>query len=136
MTTTESNDVLIDQRGPVLWLTINREERRNAMSHNVLALLAQAITAAQGKREDRSHPGGKPGLRITGEGRERGLRLGRERSLEDRPLRLEPEPVARPREHGHEFCRRRLAKIRQGDRRQGRAVRGLPPNGDEIAHAG
>lgn len=54
MTTNDSNDVRIEQRGPVLWLTINREERRNAMSHNVLALLAQAITAAQTNRDLRA----------------------------------------------------------------------------------
>lgn len=51
---TETNDVLVEQRGPVLWLTIHREARRNAMSHQVLALLAQAITAAQGKRDIRA----------------------------------------------------------------------------------
>lgn len=51
---TETNDVLVEQRGPVLWLTIHREERRNAMSHNVLALLAQAITQAQGNRDIRA----------------------------------------------------------------------------------
>lgn len=47
-------DLLVDQRGPVLWLTINREARRNAMSHNVLAGLHQAIEAAQTNRDIRA----------------------------------------------------------------------------------
>lgn len=47
-------DLLVDQRGPVLWLTINREARRNAMSHNVLAGLHQAIEAAQTNRDTRA----------------------------------------------------------------------------------
>ena len=37
----------IEQRGPVLWLTIQREERRNAMSHGVIGGMADAIRAAQ-----------------------------------------------------------------------------------------
>ena len=48
MTDTE---LLTDQRGPVLWLTINREARRNAMSHAVLAAMQQAIDAAQNNRD-------------------------------------------------------------------------------------
>ena len=47
-------DLLVEQRGPVLWLTINREARRNAMSHNVLAGLHQAIEAAQTNRAIRA----------------------------------------------------------------------------------
>lgn len=49
-----SNELSVEQRGPVLWLTITREERRNAMSHTVLAGMAQAITAAQGRRDIRA----------------------------------------------------------------------------------
>ena len=30
------SDLLIDQRGPALWLTINRPEKRNAMSADVV----------------------------------------------------------------------------------------------------
>lgn len=45
-----SNELLVAQRDAVLWLTINREERRNAMSHGVLAGMARAITAAQTDR--------------------------------------------------------------------------------------
>lgn len=43
-------ELLIETRGPVLWLTINREARRNAMSHSVLAGMQQAIDAAQSNR--------------------------------------------------------------------------------------
>ncbi len=43
-----------EQRGAQLWLTITREERRNAMSHGVLAAMAQAIGAAQGRRDIRA----------------------------------------------------------------------------------
>ena len=48
------NELLIEQRGPVLWLTINREARRNAVSHGVLAAMAQAIQAAQANRAVRA----------------------------------------------------------------------------------
>jgi enoyl-CoA hydratase/carnithine racemase len=47
-------DLLVQRRGPVLWLTIDRQERRNAMSHAVLAGMAQAIDAAQSQRELRA----------------------------------------------------------------------------------
>jgi enoyl-CoA hydratase/carnithine racemase len=43
-------ELLVEQRGPVLWLTIQREERRNALSHAVLSLMTQAIDAAQADR--------------------------------------------------------------------------------------
>ena len=52
MSTTE--ELLVEQRGPVLWLTIQREERRNSMSHSVLAGMSGAITAAQGNRAIRA----------------------------------------------------------------------------------
>jgi enoyl-CoA hydratase/carnithine racemase len=55
MSDTHANDeLLIQQRGPVLWLTINREARRNAVSHGVLAALARAIDGAQAQRELRA----------------------------------------------------------------------------------
>ena len=44
----------MEQRGAQLWLTITREERRNAMSHGVLAAMTQAITAAQAERDIRA----------------------------------------------------------------------------------
>ena len=47
-------ELTVEQRGPVLWLTITREERRNAMSHGVLVGMAQAIAAAQGQRDIRA----------------------------------------------------------------------------------
>ena len=43
-------ELLLEQRGPVLWLTIQREERRNAISHAVLSQMSQAIDAAQADR--------------------------------------------------------------------------------------
>ena len=51
---TSTPELSAEQRGPVLWLTITREERRNAMSHGVLAGMAQAISAAQTNREIRA----------------------------------------------------------------------------------
>ncbi len=53
-TFTSTPELSVEQRGPVLWLTITREERRNAMSHGVLAGMAQAIQAAQGERSIRA----------------------------------------------------------------------------------
>jgi enoyl-CoA hydratase/carnithine racemase len=49
-----THELCVEQRDAVLWLTITREERRNAMSHGVLATLAQAINAAQGQRSIRA----------------------------------------------------------------------------------
>lgn len=49
-----TDELAVEQRGPVLWLTITREERRNAMSHGVLAAMAQAIAAAQTDRSVRA----------------------------------------------------------------------------------
>ena len=47
-------ELRVEERGPALWLTIQREERRNAMSHAVLAGMAQAIDAAQANRSLRA----------------------------------------------------------------------------------
>ena len=44
----------VERRGAALWLTIQREERRNAMSHAVLAALGDAIAAAQDDRSVRA----------------------------------------------------------------------------------
>jgi enoyl-CoA hydratase/carnithine racemase len=49
-----SPELAVEMRGPVLWLTISREERRNAMSHGVLAGMAQAIAQAQSDRSVRA----------------------------------------------------------------------------------
>jgi len=51
---TSTPELSIEQQGAVLWLTITREERRNAMSHGVLAGMAQAIQAAQSERSIRA----------------------------------------------------------------------------------
>jgi enoyl-CoA hydratase/carnithine racemase len=53
-TQTTSPELDITQHGPALWLTITREERRNAMSQAVLAGMAQAISAAQSERHVRA----------------------------------------------------------------------------------
>lgn len=52
--TPPASDLRVERRGPVLWLTITREERRNAMSHAVLAGLARAIEEAQADRAIRA----------------------------------------------------------------------------------
>jgi enoyl-CoA hydratase/carnithine racemase len=41
------SDLLIDQRGPALWLTINRPEKRNAMSADVVDGLREGYERAQ-----------------------------------------------------------------------------------------
>ena len=43
-------ELLEEQRGPVLWLTINREDRRNAISAGVLAGLSAALARANRDR--------------------------------------------------------------------------------------
>lgn len=48
--TQAGTELRVEARGPVLWLTIDREERRNAMSHGVLAGMAAAIGGAQADR--------------------------------------------------------------------------------------
>ena len=53
-TYTSTPELSAELRGPVLWLTITREERRNAMSHGVLAAMAQAMGAAQTDRSVRA----------------------------------------------------------------------------------
>jgi enoyl-CoA hydratase/carnithine racemase len=49
-----SPELLVEQREAVLWLTITREARRNAMSHAVLAGMGSAIAAAQTRRNLRA----------------------------------------------------------------------------------
>ena len=51
---TSSAELNITLQGEVLWLTITREERRNAMSHAVLHGMTQAIDAAQSERTIRA----------------------------------------------------------------------------------
>lgn len=52
--TPATDELLVEQRGPVLWLTIQREARRNAVSHGVLAAMARAIDGAQAQRDIRA----------------------------------------------------------------------------------
>jgi enoyl-CoA hydratase/carnithine racemase len=54
MSNSPTPELLSELRGAVLWLTINREERRNAMSHGVLSAMATAIQEAQIRREVRA----------------------------------------------------------------------------------
>lgn len=52
--TTNPAELGVERRGGVLWLTIQREERRNAMNHAVLAAMGDAIDAAQSDRDLRA----------------------------------------------------------------------------------
>jgi len=52
--TTDPEELGVERRGAVLWLTIRREARRNAMSHGVLAGMGEAIEAAQADRSVRA----------------------------------------------------------------------------------
>lgn len=62
MTEPSPAELAVERRGAVLWLTICREERRNAMSHGVLAAMGEAIRSAQSDRELRA-------IVVTGAGR-------------------------------------------------------------------
>jgi enoyl-CoA hydratase/carnithine racemase len=48
--TADPPELLVEQRQSALWLTIQREDRRNALSHSVLSQMTQAIRAAQADR--------------------------------------------------------------------------------------
>jgi methylglutaconyl-CoA hydratase len=48
------NDVLIEKRGPVQWITINREARRNAMNDVVTDTIAAGLSAASADPEVRA----------------------------------------------------------------------------------
>lgn len=49
-----TEQVRIDHRGAVLWITINREERRNALNENVATGIAAGIDAAEADRNIRA----------------------------------------------------------------------------------
>ena len=49
-----NNDVLSERRGAVLWLVINREERRNAITLDVLEGISQGLTRAETDRSIRA----------------------------------------------------------------------------------
>src|SRR5260370_32814217 len=52
--TSSSSDLLEERRGGVLWLTISREVRRNAISPGVLSGLCDAIERVQHERDVRA----------------------------------------------------------------------------------
>jgi enoyl-CoA hydratase/carnithine racemase len=54
VTETPPPELQVEKRGPVLWLTIQREERRNSLSHEVLTGLSDAIADAQSDRSVRA----------------------------------------------------------------------------------
>lgn len=54
MTTEIQNELLEDMRGRVMWLTINREDKRNSISPAVLAGLTDALTRANKSRDVRA----------------------------------------------------------------------------------
>lgn len=54
MTTDTQNELLEEMRGPVMWLTINREDKRNSISAAVLAGLSDALARANKSRDVRA----------------------------------------------------------------------------------
>ena len=54
MSETTPSELLTEMRGPVMWLTINREERRNAISPGVLAGMGDALRRANADRSVRA----------------------------------------------------------------------------------
>ena len=52
--TTDASELGVERREGVLWLTIRREDRRNAMSHGVLAAMDAALAGAQSDRSLRA----------------------------------------------------------------------------------
>ncbi|HMA00122.1 MAG TPA: enoyl-CoA hydratase-related protein, partial [Steroidobacteraceae bacterium] len=43
---TDTSSVLIEERGPALWITINRPEKRNAVNADVIAGIAKGYRVA------------------------------------------------------------------------------------------
>ncbi len=54
MNTETPAELLTEMRGPVMWLTINREDKRNAISPGVLSGMSDALTRANRDREVRA----------------------------------------------------------------------------------
>ena len=54
MADNHSPHLLEEMRGPVMWLTINREERRNAISTDMLASMSAALVRANQNRDVRA----------------------------------------------------------------------------------
>ena len=46
------DDVLIEPRGAVMWITINRPERRNALNESVIAGIGEGIRQAEAATAD------------------------------------------------------------------------------------
>lgn len=46
--------VLVERRGPTLWITINRPDRRNALNETVVTTIADAIRRAMIENEARA----------------------------------------------------------------------------------
>src|SRR5262249_49193253 len=49
----EAAGLLVEREGPVVRLTLNRPEKRNALSRDMLALLSDALQKVRGDREAR-----------------------------------------------------------------------------------
>lgn len=54
MSTSAPPELLTEMRGPVLWLTINREDKRNAVTPGVLAAMGEALAGANRNRDVRA----------------------------------------------------------------------------------
>ena len=54
MRTEPADELLAEMRGPVMWLTINREDKRNSLNPPVLASLTEALANANRNREVRA----------------------------------------------------------------------------------
>lgn len=54
MNTSAPPELLTEMRGPVLWLTINREDKRNAVTPGVLAAMGEALAGANRNRDVRA----------------------------------------------------------------------------------
>lgn len=54
MSTSAPPELLSEMRGPVLWLTINREDKRNAVTPGVLAAMGEALAGANRNRDVRA----------------------------------------------------------------------------------
>ncbi len=54
MATSELIELNEEMRGPVMWLTIDREEKRNAISPGVLTAMSQALARANSNRDVRA----------------------------------------------------------------------------------
>ena len=58
MNSIENNSIVLERKGPSLWITINREDKRNALNAEVLEGIRQAVIGAAREPEprERGHP--------------------------------------------------------------------------------